>query len=555
MKIVNLRILNYRGIKDIALTKLGSTTTLVGRNSAGKSAILEAVELVLSNIAVAGGNLSGVDEYFFRNRNIKKPAIFSVEVELDSEEMSSILPDKIRDMFEVEPEHEPNHVTITRVLDPSSQWKTQLISWSGFVLVTDDVTVSAVDLSTDFEKTASALVKADGGPVAVSDVSDQEINQALTQLIGAMQGRFALVSAIRDTITPVPGRSAVLGSEVQQNIQQLQQSPNKEDEELYLNLERLYRDLTGLRIDPIQGRVNVRRGSARIPMYLEGGGLQEACNLLYSLVSHQREGRIIGIEEPETHLHPSLQRRLHSIIQDVAKSSQLFIATHSPVFVGLAESTDTWIVQFVGREVKAKRLVEFSEALAELGVLPSDIYFANRVVFVEGPSDQVFLGAVATKLGVNLRDVVLLSMEGKANAVSVVKQWLEGTHGSVPLHVILDADAKRVSDKLLAAKLLPKKQIHVWSEGSIEDYYPPELIEQAIEAIDDEYGLGLNLEEINKTIESKGVKAAALSMGKKRPALEGRWNVVLARKVAELLPNYEGEVNPEIQRLVRSLVT
>ncbi len=553
MKISRWAIKNYRGIKGIVMDDLGNMVTLVGRNSSGKSAILEAIDFLFSNLAVAGGATSGVDEYYFFSRNTQKPAVFSVEVELDGEEVRSILSDNLHKMLEAILDRVPNRVIVSRNVNASGQWQTALISWGDFPLVRDNVTVAASDFRSNFDKKATEIVRTEGRAIPVLEVADQDINQTLTQLIEAMGARFVLVSAIRDTITPIGGRSAVLASDIQQNIQQLQQSLQKDDEEVYVHLERLYRELTGLRIDPIQGRLNVRRGATRIPLYLEGGGLQEACNVLYSLVIHQRQGRIIGLEEPETHMHPELQRKFFHIASQLAETMQMFIATHSPIFVGQTQSTDAWIVQFTDRQVSVKRIGDFRDALTELGVLPSDIYFANKVVFVEGPSDQIFLRAVAIKLGVDLRDVVLLSMEGKGNTTAVVSQWLEGTHGFVPLFVILDADAERVREELVSKRLLKKRETYVWKKGEIEDYYPPDIVKQAMETINEEYALDIDLDKVFKKIKTKGVKAAALDLGKKRAVIKDRWKVILARKVAEHIPTFEGDIDSEIQEVVQRL--
>lgn len=62
-----------------------------------------------------------------------------------------------------------------------------------------------------------------------------------------------------------------------------------------------------------------------------GAGVAEMLTLLTNLVA--REGYIFVIEEPELHLHPHAKRRLQALINDSAKSSQIFVITHDPVFV------------------------------------------------------------------------------------------------------------------------------------------------------------------------------------------------------------------------------
>jgi len=48
MKIENLRISNFRGIKEVALENLGNMVIIAGQNGSGKSCIFDAVRLLKS---------------------------------------------------------------------------------------------------------------------------------------------------------------------------------------------------------------------------------------------------------------------------------------------------------------------------------------------------------------------------------------------------------------------------------------------------------------------------------------------------------------------------
>ena len=63
-----------------------------------------------------------------------------------------------------------------------------------------------------------------------------------------------------------------------------------------------------------------------------GDGIWSAftrCDALYD----SKKGETIVIDEPELSLHPSLQKKMLSLLLDQAREKQLVISTHSPYFV------------------------------------------------------------------------------------------------------------------------------------------------------------------------------------------------------------------------------
>ncbi len=104
------------------------------------------------------------------------------------------------------------------------------------------------------------------------------------------------------------------------------------------------------------------------------------------------EGSVCLLEEPETHLHPRLQRYLAKEMESIAinRTLQLFISTHSTVF----QQSNLWQTQPGMFVAKAETIEEFSSAwqvMDDLGIRGSDISQSNGVIWVEGPSDRIYI--------------------------------------------------------------------------------------------------------------------------------------------------------------------
>ena len=169
----------------------------------------------------------------------------------------------------------------------------------------------------------------------------------------------------------------------------------------------------GIRVQQVQdGYGNVRwevflkeEGMSRCPLSRMGSGLKTIILVLLNLLvipeldEYKNKKMVYGFEEFENNLHPAMQRKLFEYIYEFAEMHdvQVFITTHSHVAINaFYDKDDAGIFHVYKQDGRAfvKRIESYldkTRILDDLDVKASDLLQSNGIIWVEGPSDRVYI--------------------------------------------------------------------------------------------------------------------------------------------------------------------
>jgi putative ATP-dependent endonuclease of OLD family len=162
-----------------------------------------------------------------------------------------------------------------------------------------------------------------------------------------------------------------------------------------------------------------------------GGGMQNAIVLaiLQAFEETRKKGAILLIEEPEMFLHPQTQRSLYKTMREIGRTNQIIYATHSPHFVSIPEYNEVALVRRneTGTTVTMSDL-ETNERrreklIKELDPERNELFFASRLLIVEGDTEKLALPVYASRMEIDLdrEGATIVEVGGKKNLIEFAR--------------------------------------------------------------------------------------------------------------------------------------
>jgi len=484
MRILKALVNNYKSLKAIEV-EFGNLTILIGKNSSGKSNFVEALHLFFSEFdPTPQRDVTGVPEDLWHDREVGNPIEFVVTVKLTKAEWERVFTEDLRSAMNVT--FKDGRLLVCRQVafksPNTATWRTSFVALGDISIVRDGKLVKKpLEPPTPTPK-KEEKEKTPEKPPTTKDEADI-LKKVFTNISQIFKGKFKLILTVRDNISGVPKlgeRTLNIPSEIEKQLVTTLDSEKLPDTRMWDRIEKDVDAIPSLtRLYVRGGKLRSREGIIRLPLSYAGGGDQEV--LALTLTLRIEKAHILAIEEPETHLHPYLSRRFFSILSDTSKKKQTIITTHSPIFVDIANLNNSWIFRKENRETKVYRIEpeDLRTVSYELGIRPSDVFFADKILFVEGEIDKTVYRIWAEKLRIDLKSPIIsvIPLRGKSKGKRHLQAWGEVTRNiPVSVSMILDKDARAEADKLIEDKLATRRQISVLSKGAIEDYYDASIV-------------------------------------------------------------------------------
>ena len=301
-----------------------------------------------------------------------------------------------------------------------------------------------------------------------------------------------------------------------------------------------------------KSKILVEMDGKILPLQSLGTGIYEV--IILAAAATIKENQVICMEEPELHLHPLLQKKLINYLQEKT-NNQYFITTHSAHFLDTPDVSIFHVNYENGCSIVNRVETDHHKTtvLSDLGYKPSDLLQTNCVIWVEGPSDRIYLNYWIQCFSPELKEKIhytimfygggLLSHLSVSDSENENDSDLEDLNDFISLLkisrntvVMCDSDKKNTNDSLKPANERIKSEFensefqgfHWITDGrEVENYLDPDIVEEIIKKNHH------NVDRISgKTIYSYFWKYKS-SKPKKKPTAD---KVKLARNLVESYP-------------------
>lgn len=453
MRLSHLKVENHRRLADLEI-EVREHLVLVGANDTGKSSLLRCLDLLLgASTAQLYARISSQDI-----RDADQPLVIEGRLVDFTATDKALFPDEIQ----VDPVTNSSSLTVrlTATIDDSDTISINRVAPEGRTgrqLSRDQV----IGLGWKFLGASTQTRDLREGRKSTLD----DILQAVD--LGDEKTAF---EAITETLTTKLGESKVLESLRGSLADQLSKA---------LPEEVLQDDLSFVPGAAADGdvlsdvRLLVSKEGTAHDLSEQSDGMRALYAIaLYDLMSIG--ANMVGIDEPEIHLHPSSQRSLARLLR--SNSNQKIIATHSTDIVGAFDPDSIVVVSRGGKVVQPKAgfLSDDERVAVRLWVRDRlEPLTSRRVVVVEGISDRIILECLADITGRNLdRLGVSLIEAGGCGDMGPLHKLFGADGFQVPMSQLIDADAEASVAKQLGVEIsdLPGRSVWV-SRSDLEDEY------------------------------------------------------------------------------------
>jgi len=338
--------------------------------------------------------------------------------------------------------------------------------------------------------------------------------------------KSSFIPAIREISKHNSEQDGFNGYGIIQELAKLQNpsADKQSDKEKFLNIEKFLRNVTNnsdLRIEIPFDRdtILVHSDGKTLPIESLGSGIHEV--IILAAAATTIDNNLICMEEPELHLNPLLQKKLIKYLNEYT-NNQYLITTHSAALMD-TPGAEIYHLQLIDGITKVERVTSNrsrSEVCHDLGYHPSDLLQANSIIWVEGPSDRIYLNWWLSNYCNDLIEGIHYSVMfygGKLASHLTAEDSDELITNFISLRqinrracILMDSDKANARSKINSTKERLKKEFNegpgfcwVTDGREIENYIEKEQLINAIKVIHPKATLLTNLEKFDNCLKIK----------------------------------------------------
>lgn len=484
-------IRGYRSLDEPCnLSNIGRLNVLIGQNNSGKSNILRFISKFFPTIFQS--HIDNIDYDLFPSdkpeRHSTAETALRIWIKKDSPVVYQLLLDLAKRLGE-KPQTQPENIkeAIERLFSKSDSYQFEY-RWSKDRewdhQHSDHIIKDSLNINDE------RIFQASQRLITQNNLST--VQNGVNQIISALNpskyiiGSTALIPAIRSTSSGLGGIQYEQATGMIRNgdfdhsgsglIGELHrwQHPdrnNNQDKMKFAKITKFLRDLTGdldaiIEIPHDQTEIVVETDGRRLPLAALGTGIEQIIILASKCTIFNHH--IICLEEPEQGIHPTLQRKLMDYLLNNT-NNQYFISTHSSSFIDMEDINLYHVEKHEGysKVTPAINPHERFSVCRDLGYRASDILQTNAIIWVEGPSDRIYLNNWLSQLSPELKEGSHYSVMFYGGRLlnhlsatdSEVDEFISLLRINRNTAIVIDSDRARKGQKINSTKQRIRKEL------------------------------------------------------------------------------------------------